>query len=65
MSKLKLVILTAMIVWAGFELSQTAVAAQFSAPTMTTKTQPRGAVTDGRYLALAKKCTLRRYRRPH
>ena len=65
MSKLKLVVLATIITCAGFELHQTATAAQFSAPTMTTETHSRSAITDSRYLALAKKCTLRRYRRPH
>ncbi|MCY7368559.1 MAG: hypothetical protein LH474_10455 [Chamaesiphon sp.] len=64
MPKVKLVILATIIAWTGFELRQTATAAQFSAPTITTISHPRGAVTDGRYLALAKKCTLKRYRRP-
>jgi hypothetical protein len=64
MSKLKLVILTATIVWSGFELRQTATAAQFSAQVMTTATHSRSVVTNGQYLALAKKCTLKRYRRP-
>ena len=65
MSKLKTVVLATIIIWTGFELNQTATAAQFSAPTMTTETHPRSAVTNGRSLALAKKCTLKRYRRPH
>jgi hypothetical protein len=65
MSKLKLVILSATIIWSGFELRQTATAAQFSAQAITTLTHPPSVVTNGQYLALAKKCTLRRYRRPH
>jgi hypothetical protein len=64
MSKLKLVILTATIFWSGFELRQVATAAQFSAQTITTVTHPRSVVTNGQYLALTKKCTLKRYRRP-
>jgi hypothetical protein len=65
MPKVKLVIVAAMIVWTGFESSQTATAAQFSAQSMTVTTHPRNAVTDARYIALAKKCTIKRYRRPH
>jgi hypothetical protein len=72
MSKLKLVILTTMIAWSGFELSQTATAAQSLTPTIMTTTNPRSVVTNPRarsvsgreYFALAKGCTLKRYRRP-
>ncbi len=64
MSKLKIVILATIVTWAGFESSQTATAAQFSAQSMTKATHPRNAVTDARYIALTKKCTLKRYRRP-
>ena len=65
MSTLKIVILATMFACAGFDLSQTATAAQFPVSTITTETHPRSAVINSRYLALAKKCTLRRYRRPH
>ncbi len=64
MSKLKVVILATMIVWSGFELSQTATAAQSSIQTITTATDSRGVVTNPQYVALAKACTLKRYRRP-
>ena len=72
MSKLKVVILTTMIAWSGFELSQTATAAQSLTQTITTATDSRGIVTNPRsrsvsgreYFALAKGCTLKRYRRP-
>jgi hypothetical protein len=61
-----------MIVWAGFESRQTATAAQSSPQSMTKATHSRGVVTDARsrsvsgkeYFALAKGCTLKRYRRP-
>jgi hypothetical protein len=64
MSKLKLVILATMLVWAGFESRQTATAAQSSPPVMTKTTYPRGVVTDPQHFVLAKACTLKRYRRP-
>jgi hypothetical protein len=72
MSKLKVVILATMIVWTGLELRQTAIAAQSSTSVMTKATHPRGVVTDVRShsvsgrdsFALAKGCTLKRYRRP-
>ena len=64
MSKLKIVILATMIAWAGFESNQTATATQFSARSMTKATHPRNIVTTAQYLSLAKRCTLKRYRRP-
>jgi hypothetical protein len=64
MPKLKIVILTTMIAWSGFGLSQTAAATQFSAQAMATTTHPSSVVTDARSFALAKRCTLKRYRRP-
>ncbi len=72
MSKLKVVILATMIVWAGSELRQTATAAQSSISVMTKATHPRNVVTDARSrsvsgresFAPAKGCTLKRYRRP-
>ena len=72
MSKLKLVILATMIVWTGLELRQTATAAQSSNPVITKATHPSGIVTDTRSrsvsgresFALARGCTLKRYRRP-
>lgn len=63
MSKLKLATLTTMILWSGFELSQMATAAQISVSKITTVVQP-GTVSTGQYLALAKQCTIKRYRRP-
>jgi hypothetical protein len=63
MPKVNLVILAAIIAWTGFESSQAATAAQFSA--MTATTHRRGVVSAARSIALAKKCTLKRYRRPH
>ena len=65
MPKVKLVILATIIAWNGFESSQTATAAQFSAPAITATTHRRNVVTEAQYIALAKKCTLKRYRRPH
>lgn len=64
MSKLKIVILATMMVWTGFESRQTATAAQSLAPSMTKATYPRNVVTDPQHFALAKGCTLKRYRRP-
>ncbi len=72
MSKLKVVILATMIVWTGLELRQTATAAQSSISAMTKATDSRGVVTDARSrsvsgkesFALARGCTLKRYRRP-
>ena len=65
MSKVKLVILATIIAWTGFESRQTATAVQFSAPTMTGTTHPHHVVTKVRSIALTKKCTIKRYRRPH
>jgi hypothetical protein len=65
MPKLKVVILATIIAWSGFELSQTATATQFSAQAMAATTHPRSVITEARYFALAKRCTLKRYRRPH
>jgi hypothetical protein len=72
MSKLKVLALVTLIAWAGFGSSQTATAVEFSAQAMTTP-HPRAVVTDVRsrsvsgreYFALAKRCTIKRYRRPH
>ncbi len=64
MSKLKVVILATMIVWAGSELRQTATAAQSSISVMTKATHPRSVVMDTQSFALARGCTLKRYRRP-
>ena len=64
MSKLKLVILATMMVWTGFQLRQTATAAQSSPSAMTKATHPRSIVTDPQHFVLAKACTLKRYRRP-
>jgi hypothetical protein len=64
MSKLKVVIAATVIIWAGFESSQTATAAQFSVPAVTVATRPLPIVTNAQYIALAKKCTATRYRRP-
>jgi hypothetical protein len=63
MSKLKIVFLATMIVWAGSESRQTATAAQSSAPEVTVMTRPLP-VVNTQYVALAKKCTATRYRRP-
>lgn len=65
MSKLKLVISATVMIWAGFESSQTATATQFSAQSMTATTHFGRVIADARYLSLAKKYTLKRYRRPH
>jgi hypothetical protein len=72
MPKVKLVIIATIVAWTGFELNQTATATQFSAQSMTGITHLPSVVTDARsrsisgreYLSLAKKCTIRRYRRP-
>jgi hypothetical protein len=64
MPKLRLVILTAITIWAGIEDSQPATAAQFSALQMLPTNYPTGIVKDFRYFTLAKKCTIKRYRRP-
>lgn len=64
MPKLRLVILTAITVWAGIEGSQPATASQFAGLQMLPRTYPSGIVKEIRYFTLAKKCTIRRYRRP-
>lgn len=64
MLKLRLVILTVIMIWAGIEGSQTAIAAQFSEIQMLPRTNSAGTVKDIRYFTLAKKCTIKRYRRP-
>ena len=73
MSGLKLVISATVIIWAGFESSQTATATQFSVQSIVATTHSGRVIPNDRsrsvsgreYLSLAKKCTLKRYRRPH
>lgn len=64
MSKLKLAILATIVAYSGFELRQTATAAQSSTQLITKATQNQGIITETQFLALKKPCTLKRYRRP-
>ena len=63
MSKLTLVIIVT-VGWWGIVAAPMATAAQPAVGSLTTN-HSDGVGTAIRYFALAKKCTLRRYRRPH
>ena len=65
MPKLKIVISVVVMIWAGLESSQMATATQFSVQSMTATTHSRKVISDDLSFALAKKCTIKRYRRPH
>jgi hypothetical protein len=65
MPKLRLMILTVMFTAAGAGFGQMATATQARSQVMSAMSAQSSIAKDVHAIALAKKCTIRRYRRPH
>jgi hypothetical protein len=65
MPKLRLVLLTVIFASSGFGCVQAATATQLRSQTIRSIFPQSSIEKDVRFFTLAKKCTIRRYRRPH
>jgi hypothetical protein len=65
MSKIGLAILAVMLTSSEFGFSQAATATQARTPISGSMSVPISVGKDVRFFTIAKKCTIKRYRRPH